>query len=98
MEPTKKEKKKKTYIGTVVSDKMDKTIVVKAERTFQDNRFHKIIRKTKKYKVHDEHKQAKKGDTVIFYEGRPLSKMKYMYLEEVVKSDFGNNTDSNEMR
>lgn len=93
MEPTKKEKKKKIYIGTVVSDKMDKTIVVKAERTFQDRRFHKIIRKTKKYKVHDEHKQAKKGDTVIFYEGQPCSKMKYMYLERVVKSNFVDTLD-----
>jgi small subunit ribosomal protein S17 len=81
---TKKEKKK-IYIGTVVSDKMDKTIVVKAERTFLQKYVNKIVKKTKKYKVHDEHKQAKKGDLVAFYEGRPYSKTKYMYLEKVLK-------------
>jgi len=80
------EKKKKIYIGKVVSDKMDKTIVVKTERTFRHSRFHKILKKIKKYKVHDEHKQTKVGDVVEFYEGRPISKTKYMYLARVVKT------------
>ncbi len=78
---------KKLLIGTVVSDKMDKTIVVKAERTYRDPKFHKIIKKAKRYKVHDEGQQAKIGDVVSFYEGRPYSKTKYMYLEKVIKSD-----------
>jgi len=81
-----RKEKKKIFVGTVVSDKMDKTIVVKTERTFRHPRFHKIIKKTKKYKVHDEGKQAKIGDVVAFYEGRPCSKAKYMYLEKVIKS------------
>ena len=50
-------------------------------------RFHKVMRKRKKYKVHDEHQQANKGDLVSFYEGRPISKTKYMYLSEVLKTD-----------
>ena len=79
------EKKGKIYVGKVVSDKMDKTIVVKTERTFRHLRFRKILKKIKKYKVHDEHKKTKIGDTVEFYEGRPISKTKYMYLIRVIK-------------
>ena len=86
MEQVKKEKKK-TYTGKVISDKMDKTIVVKTERTFQQQRFKKFVRQEKKYKVHDELKQAKEGDIVVFSEGRPHSKTKYMYLKKVLRSD-----------
>ena len=74
------------FTGEVVSDKMDKTIVVAVVRTFKDERFHKVLHATKKYKVHDELGKAKIGDTVEFYEGRPLSKTKYMYLARVVTS------------
>ncbi len=77
--------KKKLYIGKVVSDKMDKTIVVETERIFKHPRFHKILKKIKKYKVHDEQGKTKIGDTVEFYEGRPISKTKYMYLFRVVE-------------
>lgn len=77
--------KKRTYTGVVVSDKMDKTLVVKAERTFVQEEFSKTMRITKKYKVHDENEQAKIGDIVEFFEGRPVSKTKYMYLKQVVK-------------
>ena len=80
------EKKKKMYVGKVVSDKMDKTIVVKTERTFRHSRFHKILKKIKKYKVHDEHGKTQIGDVVEFYEGRPISKTKYMYLARVIKT------------
>jgi len=79
------EKKKKIYVGKVVSDKMDKTIVVKTERIFRHSQFHKILKKIKKYKVHDEHEKTKVGDIVEFYEGRPISKTKYMYLTRVIK-------------
>jgi len=81
----KETKKVRSQVGTVVSDKMDKTIVVETTRMFTHPRFHKIVRKAKKYKVHDENEQAKIGDTVEFYEGKPLSKTKYMYLSRVVK-------------
>jgi small subunit ribosomal protein S17 len=77
--------KKQVYVGEVLSDKMDKTIVVKTVRTYKHPQFHKILRASKKYKVHDEQGLAKVGDTVEFYEGRPLSKTKYMYLDRVIK-------------
>lgn len=84
MEKSKKENKQ-LYVGQVLSDKMDKTIVVKTVRTVRHPLFHKIMRKVKKYKVHDEQGVAKVGDTVEFFEGRPLSKTKYMYLARIVK-------------
>lgn len=80
------EKVKRTYTGTVISDLMQKTIVVQTERTFKQKEFSKIMKTVKKYKVHDEHEAAKIGDIVEFVEGRPASKTKYMYLTKVVKS------------
>jgi small subunit ribosomal protein S17 len=77
---------KRTHIGEVVSDKMDKTVTVEVIHTFKHPRVHKILRRTKKYKVHDEQNIAKTGDQVEFYEGKPVSKTKYMYLTRVVKS------------
>ena len=75
---------KKFVRGVVESDKMEKTIVVRVERTYVHKRFGKVMRTSKKYAVHDEHKQAHIGDTVEIYEGRPVSKTKYMYLQRVV--------------
>ncbi len=80
------ETKKKKYTGQVVSDKMDKTVVVKTSRTFMHPLFHKIVKKSKKYKVHDPDGRAKCGDTVEFYEICPISKTKYMQLDQIVKS------------
>jgi small subunit ribosomal protein S17 len=81
------EKKIKRILqGEVVSDKMDKTVVVKVERTFKHPYFAKILRRHKKYKVHDEQEVARPGDIVEFSEGRPLSKTKYMYLVRVLTS------------
>lgn len=79
------EKKKKLYKGVVVSDKMVKTIVVETERVYQHPKYGKTIRSAKKYKVHDAQGIAKIGDTVRFFEGRPVSKTKYMYLEDVLE-------------
>ena len=76
---------KRSLIGEVVSDKMDKTIVVKTVRTIEHPQFHKILRKSKKYKVHDENEIAKIGDIVEIYEGRPMSKLKHMHLSRVIK-------------
>jgi len=81
------QKNKCTYTGTVVSDKMDKTVVVKTERVYHHSRFNKTIRVVKNYKVHDEQEAARVGDTIEFSEGRPVSKTKYMYLVRVVKND-----------
>ena len=79
------ETKKKLMLGEVVSDKMDKTIVVKYVRSFKHEKFNKIVKKTTKYKVHDEQALAKIGDTVEFYIGAPKSKTKFMYLHRIVK-------------
>ncbi|OGB84237.1 30S ribosomal protein S17 [candidate division TM6 bacterium RIFCSPHIGHO2_12_FULL_32_22] len=81
------ESKKKLLVGEVISDKMDKTIVVTVHRTLTHPFFKKIIRKSKKFKVHDENGEAKIGDLVEIYEGRPLSKTKYMYLNKVLKNN-----------
>lgn len=79
------ENNKRIYTGTVISDKMDKTLVVATERTFVHSKYTKTMKNIKKYKVHDEKEEAKVGDIVEFYEGRPASKTKYMYLKQVVK-------------
>lgn len=72
--------------GEVISDKMDKTVVVRVERSYMHPRFHKVMRTHKKYKVHDESQSAHVGDIVEIFEGRPLSKTKYMYLGRIVKA------------
>jgi len=79
--------KRKELIGVVVSDKMDKTIVVKVERLVRHPLYKKVIRKHKKYKVHDAHNIAKVGDKVRIMETRPLSKEKRWRLVEVLKDD-----------
>ena len=83
-----KTSKKRMFVGEVISDKMEKTVVVKVEGTYIHPKFHKILHKTKKYKVHDEKGEATTGDVVEFYEGKPASKSKYMYLSRVVKPHF----------
>lgn len=82
----KEKKQKRTYVGKVVSDKMEKTVVVQMDRTYTHPVFHKTMHKSKNYKVHDENEQAKIGDVVEFHEGRPVSKTKYMYLARVVQA------------
>jgi small subunit ribosomal protein S17 len=67
---------KRVMQGVVVSDKMDKTIVVKVERRYQHPIYKKYIRRSKKYHAHDENNQCKIGDTVSIRECRPLSKLK----------------------
>jgi len=80
----KAEKTKQLFEGKVISDKMDKTIVVEVEQTYIHPQFRKILRKTKSYKVHDEKNEAKAGDIVRFYQCRPLAKTKYMCLASIV--------------
>lgn len=82
----KEKKQRRVLVGKVISDKMDKTVVVSVDRTYAHPVFHKTMHKVKKYKVHDENKQAKVGDIVEFYEGRPVSKTKYMYLARVMQA------------
>lgn len=85
MDSQNKVKSAKTMVGEVISDKMNKTIVVTVEKTYIDPHVHKVMKTAKKYKVHDEQEAASVGDVVEFYEGRPVSKTKYMYLARIVK-------------
>ncbi len=79
-------KKKRVMVGEVISDKMDKTVVVKVVRDYRHPLFNKVVKTSKKYKVHDVQEQASIGDTVEFYEGRPVSKTKYMYLSRIIRA------------
>ena len=83
----KEEKKvtKRILSGEVVSDKMQKTVVVEVTRRFKHPVLGKTIQKSKKYKVHDEKGEAKVGDLVEISECRPLSKTKHMILESVLR-------------
>jgi small subunit ribosomal protein S17 len=76
--------KRKTKVGRVVSDKMDKTIVVSVERLARHPLYKRVIRLTTKFKAHDELNDAHTGDTVIIEESRPLSATKRWRLIEVV--------------
>jgi len=76
---------RKNKFGKVVSDKMDKTIVVSVETTMKHPVYKKTIRVTKKYKAHDENNEAKVGDIVLIMETRPLSKDKCWRLVKVVE-------------
>lgn len=76
---------RRVQIGKVVSDKMDKTIVVAVETYKKHSLYHKRIKYTKKFKAHDENNTAKIGDTVRIVETRPLSKDKRWRLAEVIE-------------
>jgi len=76
---------RKVEIGKVVSDKMDKTIVVAVETYKKHPLYHKRVKYTKKYKAHDELNAAKIGDLVKIMETRPLSKEKRWRLVEIVE-------------
>ncbi len=77
--------KRKTKIGRVVSDKMDKTIVVSVERLARHRLYKRVIRLTTKFKAHDEANEAKVGDTVLIEESRPLSATKRWRLVDIVQ-------------
>jgi small subunit ribosomal protein S17 len=76
---------RKTRVGVVVSDKMDKTVVVSIERRVQHPVYGKMVRRTKRLKAHDEQNAAKNGDTVRIMETRPLSKDKRWRLVEIME-------------
>ena len=76
---------RKTTVGRVVSDKMDKTIVVSVERLTRHRLYKRVIRLTTKFKAHDEANEAHVGDTVLIEESRPLSATKRWRLVEVVQ-------------
>ena len=76
---------RKSRVGQVVSDKMDKTIVVAIEDSVQHKLYKKIVKRTYKLKAHDENNECGVGDTVKVMECRPLSKDKRWRLVEIIK-------------
>ena len=77
--------KRKTKVGRVVSDKMDKTIVVSVERLARHRLYKRVIRLTTKFKAHDDANEAHVGDTVLIEESRPLSATKRWRLVSVIQ-------------
>ena len=74
----------KPFIGTVISKKMDKTITVSVSSSHTHPKYKKIIKRNKKYLVHDEKNQAKLNDQVTFSQSRPISKRKKFVLNSIL--------------
>ncbi len=79
--------RRKTRVGSVTSDKMDKTIVVNVERRFAHPLYERQVTRHRKYYAHDEENQAQVGDVVRIVETRPLSKNKRWRLSEVIRRE-----------
>ena len=77
--------RRKTRVGLVVSDKMQKTVVVAIERRYPHPEYGKMVTRTTRLKAHDEENSAKQGDTVRIMETRPLSKHKRWRVVEIVE-------------
>jgi len=77
---------KKVITGTVVSNKMDKTVVVLVERKFIHPTFKKVVKRSKKFRCHDEKNECSVGDFISMREVRPLSKTKRWNLEKILKT------------
>lgn len=82
----KKRGSRKTRIGIVVSNKMDKTCVVAVERIYKHRLYKKFVRSTKKYKAHDENNETHPGDKVLIMETRPLSKEKRWRVVKIIEA------------
>jgi small subunit ribosomal protein S17 len=76
---------RKTQTGIVVSDKMDKTVVVQVDRLVKHPVYKKYVRRRAKYKAHDENNSCQKGDRVVIRESRPLSKTKRWQVSQIVE-------------
>ena len=78
-------KKRKTYIGRVISDKMDKTVVLAVTRRIAHAKYNKVVRRTTTFKAHDEKNECKTGDLVRFIETRPISRDKRWKVLEIIE-------------
>lgn len=76
---------KRTLNGIVVSDKMEKTVLVEVERLVKHSMYNKYIRRKKKYKAHDATNECKVGDRVLIIESRPLSKEKNWKIKQIIE-------------
>ena len=81
----KRQGKRRQVIGTVLSNKMDKTIIVTSETLVKHRQYHKYIRQRSKYAAHDETNACQIGDKVLITESRPLSRTKKWRLTEIVE-------------
>ena len=86
MSETQVEKRQRTLIGKVVSNKMDKTVVVQVERRVKHPLYGKIMIRTNMYKAHDENNQYNEGDTVEIAEGRPISRSKSWNVVRLIEA------------
>jgi small subunit ribosomal protein S17 len=77
--------RRKQLVGRVSSNKMDKTVVVKVERTVRHRRYGKVLRRVKKYKAHDEQNACQIGDQVRIIESRPISREKRWRVVEILE-------------
>jgi small subunit ribosomal protein S17 len=75
----------KTRVGLVVSDKMSKTRVIVVERSFRHSRYERVVKRTTRFKAHDEKNEAHVGDRVLIVETRPLSKDKRWRIKEILE-------------
>lgn len=85
MTETQERNMRKTRVGTVVSDKMNKTVVVAVERKVSHPLYKREIRRTKNFQVHDEENECREGDVVRIMETRPLSRHKRWRVVEIVR-------------
>lgn len=79
------EGRRQALIGTVVSDKMDKTVTVAVERTYMHRLYQRYVKRTSKYAVHDERNECGVGDRVQIVATRPLSKRKRWRVREIIE-------------
>ncbi len=77
--------KRKVFVGVVMSDKMDKTVVVAVDRLVRHPLYKKVVRRTSKFYAHDEHNECRVGDIVEIMETRPLSKLKRWRVVRIVQ-------------
>ena len=77
--------RRKSRVGVVVSDRRDRTISVRVATSYKHPRYHKVVRKTRLYHVHDQDNDARAGDTVRIVETRPLSRQKRWRMTEIVE-------------
>lgn len=85
MAEAKKHSNKRVLQGVVASDKMDKTVVVRVTRYYKHSLYNKFIHRSKKYHVHDERNECRKGDVVQIIESRPLSRNKRWRVKTIVE-------------
>jgi len=81
--------RRRTLVGKVVSDKMDKTVVVEVLRAKPHPIYGKVVRRTKRYKAHDEENRCREGDVVRILESRPLSKEKRWVVVDILSRAVG---------